>query len=784
MKLKMRFDADDMKKFLIVCLVLLYIVSIAISNLSSVTSTGEFTGLNPLPAFSADMIMATFAFYVIALVALLLSCKSYFFDFEKGIGFTTEKKASDGYSKWCDAKEMKKELKLVYPTDVKTDAAGVALINDGKKIYVDNSEYHNLVIGATGSGKTTAIIFPMIELLAKHGESMILTDPKGELYEKKSNMLRSKGYNIVLLNFRDPGKGNSWNPLSLPYKLWKEGNQDKATELLEDLSANILYDENNKNGDPFWEKTSADYFSGLALSLFEDANEDEVNLNSISLMTTIGEDKIGGSTYIKEYFKDKDPNSAAYISASSTILAPNETKMSIIAVFKQKIKLFASRVNLSEMLSHSDFDIGDIGRKKTAVFIIIQDEKKTYHSLVTIFIKQVYETLIDVAQSNNGKLPIRTNFLMDEFANMPPLKDVTTMITAARSRLMRFTMIIQNFAQLNEVYGESNAETIKSNCGNLIYLISTELRALEEISKMCGEIKVKTGKDEKEKEETRPLVTISDLQKLKMNEVIIRRFRMAPFKTKLTPDYKMNWGRTYKEVSTQNIKERPRREVKVFDLRGYVNAKKKENNPFGGGFPSGFGGSPSFGGGFGSDFSDMFGSMKNDFPAASRPNSESKIDVDRILKNIDAKIAELEEEEKRLDQEDNKENDNSILTALEDDDNQVQSVDNDIENTKNQINNDSAILPDDEFKNLISSFDNDNEFIEKEDNNKLETTDTPQNIDELIDKIKEQSSDESLNKVKEENHDVKENIKPNMNLVEKNKYKEVSDDEFFDDFFD
>ena len=243
-------------------------------------------------------------------------------------------------------------------------------------------------------------------------------------------------------------------------------------------------------------------------------------------------------------------------------------------------------------------------------------------------------------------------------------------------------MIIQNFAQLNEVYGESNAETIKSNCGNLIYLISTELRALEEISKMCGEIKVKTGKDEKEKEETRPLVTISDLQKLKMNEVIIRRFRMAPFKTKLTPDYKMNWGRTYKEVSTQNIKERPRREVKVFDLRGYVNAKKKENNPFGGGFPSGFGGSPSFGGGFGSDFSDMFGSMKNDFPAVSRPSNESKIDVDRILKNIDAKIAELEEEEKRLDQEDNKENDNSILTALEDDDNQVQSVDNDIENTK------------------------------------------------------------------------------------------------------
>ena len=476
MKLKMRFDESDMKKFIMVCIFLLYVVAIAISNLSSVTSTGEFTGLNPFPAFSGKLIGSTIVFYIGTIVALMVSTKSYFFEFEKGFGFTTDKKL-DGYSKWCDAKDMKKELKMIRPTDAKTDAAGIALINDGKKIWVDDGDYHNLIIGSTGSGKTQNIIFPMIEILAKHGESMIITDPKGELYEKKSNMLRSKGYNIVLLNFRDPGRGNAWNPMSLPYNLYKSGNRDKAMELLDDLALNILYDEGNKNADPFWEKTSADYFSGLSLGLFDDAKEEEINLNSISLMTTVGEEKMGGSTYIKEYFNLKDPGSSAYISASSTILAPSDTKMSILAVFKQKIKLFASRENLSEMLSYSDFDIKEIGKKKTAVFIIVQDKKKTYHSLVTIFIKQVYETLIDVAQNSPGnKLPIMTNFLLDEFANMPPLKDVTTMITAARSRAMRFTMIIQNFAQLNEVYGEQNAETIKGNCGNTIYLISTELK--------------------------------------------------------------------------------------------------------------------------------------------------------------------------------------------------------------------------------------------------------------------------------------------------------------------
>ena len=357
--------------------------------------------------------------------------------------------------------------------------------------------------------------------------------------------------------------------MSLPYQIYKEGNQDKAIELLDDLALNILYDDSNKNADPFWEKTSADYFSGVALGLFEDAKEDEININSISLATTVGEEKFGGSTYIKEYFAGKDPASAAAINASSTIMAPNETKGSILSVFKQKVKLFASRENLSEMLSHSDIDLESIGEKPTAVFIVIQDEKKTYHSLVTILLKQIYETLISVAQRHGGRLPIRTNFLLDEFANMPPLKDVTTMITAARSRAIRFTMIIQNFAQLDDVYGKEEAETIRGNCGNIIYLITTELKALEEISKMCGEEKSK--KDEKTS--STPLVTVSDLQRMKQFEVIILRMRKQPFKTKFTPYFKLNWGTKYPPATYPT---RKKEEVHTFDIKEFVKNQKKK----------------------------------------------------------------------------------------------------------------------------------------------------------------------------------------------------------------
>ena len=570
MKLKFRADAEDLLIFVMFLVFLLYVIAIAVVNLNSLATSGELgvLNLNPLPAFGPDLFFATIVFYIVILFAIFASTSSMFFEREKGFGITTEKK-DKGYSRWAKEKELQEELTRVEITQKNSKAAGVPIMLNNTEMWVDNGEYHSLVIGATGSGKTQTVILPMVHSLAKARESMIITDPKGEIYEKTSNMLRARGYQILLLNFRDPQNGNAWNPMSLPYQMYKSGNQDKAIELLDDLALNILYDDSNKNADPFWEKTSADYFSGVALGLFEDAKADEININSISLATTVGEEKFGGSTYIKEYFAAKDPGSAAAINASSTIMAPSETKGCILSVFKQKVKLFASRENLSEMLSYSDINLESIGERPTAVFIVIQDEKKTYHSLVTILLKQIYETLISVAQRHGGKLPVRTNFLLDEFANMPPLKDVTTMITAARSRAIRFTMIIQNFAQLDDVYGKEEAETIRGNCGNIIYLITTELKALEEISKMCGEQKSK--KDDKTA--STPLVTVSDLQRMKQFEVIILRMRKQPFKTKFTPYFKLDWGRNYPPAKYPT---RPKRPLHTFDIKEFVKSQKKK----------------------------------------------------------------------------------------------------------------------------------------------------------------------------------------------------------------
>lgn len=640
--MKIKVGKKDLIIFCAFCVFLLYLCAIGVLNTASIVAEGKFYGFLPFKAFTAKYIGMTFFLFFVAIIGIFMAVKSYIFDRDKGFGFSVGEKKEKGYSRWATDKEFKKGLEVVEIKQDTLPAAGIALYSKKGKMWVDNGEDHYLVMGATGSGKTVIVAKPMIKLLAKHNESMILTDPKGELYESSAALLKEKGYNIITLNFRDPQKGNAWNPMTLPYKLYKEGNQDKAIELLDDLALNILYEEKS-SGDPFWEKTAADYFTGLALGLFEDGTEDQININSVNLMSSLGEERFGGpnNNYIKEYFNAKDPAKAAYINASGTVFTADETKQGIIATFKQKMKLFSERANLSEMLSYSDFDMRDIGRKKTAVFLIVQDEKKTLHPLATIFIKQCYETLIDVAQENGGKLPFRTNFILDEFANMPPLKDVTTMVTAARSRLIRFTFIIQNFAQLTQVYGKENGDTIRGNC-NLLYLISSEIAALEEISKMCGEVKSK----EKEKTASTPLVTVSDLQRLNQFEIIVLRRRMFPYKTRFQTDFEVDWGRTY---PNETPPERQRRELQLFDIREFVKKQKEQKlkemgtfepsiNPFGGGA------GPFMGNPFMSQnpFMNMpnFANESNDIP-----EDEEKFNIDDLVKKIDAKIAEIEKEE-------------------------------------------------------------------------------------------------------------------------------------------
>lgn len=161
----------------------------------------------------------------------------------------------------------------------------------------------------------------------------------------------------------------------------------------------------------------------------------------------------------------------------------------------------------------------------------VPDEKTTYNFLITTFIKQAYQTLISESQKEkNGKLPIRVNFVLDEFCNIPKIDDMPVMISAARSRNIRFYLFAQSLHQLRERYGDSS-DTIKGNCENWVFLASKELALLEEISELCG------------RNNNVPLINTTELQHLRkdIRETLIMQGRNFPIVTELTDidDYKV-----------------------------------------------------------------------------------------------------------------------------------------------------------------------------------------------------------------------------------------------------
>ena len=535
-------------------------------------------------------------------------------------------------SRWANDDEIKQRCSLIDIQKGTAEGAGIPVITDGTKtakvtkVYVDNSESHTLIIGSTGSGKTRKIILPQIHCLRLRRESIIVSDPKGELFQLTSGVFHDFGYKVVKLDFRNPLDGDAWNPLTMPYRYYKNGNPDKATEMLNDIASNIIVEKKNPN-DPFWERSSVDYFIGLAVGLFEDAKqEEEVNLNSIMRMSFSGQEKNGISTFIKDYITLKGEDSAVYTCAAGTVNAPNDTKASILAVFHQKMRLYTSQENLSKMLSFSSFNIREIGNVPTIVYMIIQDEKSTYHPLASTFVKQCYEALIDVATANGGKLKTRTNIILDEFGNLPPIIDMKSIVSAARSRNVRLTLAIQSAKQLESVYEEAEANVIKNNCNNYIYLYGRDLDTLKEISELCG---YKEEQLDVNQFEQKPLISTSQLQHLRDGEVIILTKENFPYKA-LLPDISQYDFPTAKPYN-MDIPDPPK--ILTFDLKSMVKEEKRrrtmeaiqkaqENSSVAEGHPV-------------------------DEKSAPDESVEDKpVDIDELVRNIDKQIAELEAEQK------------------------------------------------------------------------------------------------------------------------------------------
>ena len=431
------------------------------------------------------------------------------------------------YARWATKEEVAKRLDAV---DLKNgvNKAGIPIAFDEKYLYVDTKEAHSMIIGSTGSGKTQTTILPMIKLSMLAGESIVINDPKGELYGKCAENLKKRGYNVIVLDFDDSKYGNAWCPLRSAYDLYNSDKRDKAIKSLEDIGYYLFYDAKEKDSDPFWINSTINYFVGLALYLFENAKADEANLSSIfQLSNNLNRDGNAAK------FLDKiDENSLIYMNLVGTLKAPTETRGSILSVFTQKIKKYISREDLTNMLGYSDFDMKKIGIEPTALFVV-SGVSNYCDNLIPLLINQIIDA-VDIYGSEGRNI----NILLDEFDSMVPIRDFSRMIEYCRSIKIRFVITIRSYIHLCNMYSKQDADILKMCFGNLIYLLSDDIYTLEEISKYCGT-----------KENGEPLISIEDLKTIDTFEGLVLMPRTMPYKTKFLPDFKIDYG--FEDISSE-----------------------------------------------------------------------------------------------------------------------------------------------------------------------------------------------------------------------------------------
>ncbi len=403
------------------------------------------------------------------------------------------------------------------------------------QIY-STTENHVGVIAATRLGKTTSYVIPTILSFAmqKKKRSMIISDPKGELYRCTSATLRNQGYKVKLLNFRDYLHSECWNPLTPIFRKYRRAvtvsdevklvetkhgwrnkfrgviydNQQELDRAV-DLAGNMLMDEVGNDidtigamflateslKDPYWDNSARETLKAFLWAMLEDSNkaenpitEDTFSFSTILAIQLTMQSGKGLSFEDGGYFTKRDPSSRSYQIVKDTLIDNGDTtRACILAVFNTRIAMFRECA-MRLITSCNSFEMSELADGPTAIFIDYRDELKVHYQIISLFIQDAYRYLIEQAnQKIEGKLDVPFYFILDEFGNFPAIKDFETTISACAGRNIFFILIIQSYAQLDNVYGSAVASIIRDNLNMHVFLGSNNSETLEIFSRECGQ---------------------------------------------------------------------------------------------------------------------------------------------------------------------------------------------------------------------------------------------------------------------------------------------------------
>ena len=425
-----------------------------------------------------------------------------------------------GSSDWCENGEQYQVL------DPKK---GIILAEKNYLPVGKRGNINVLVVGGSGSGKSASYVVPnAYQLLG----SYVFTDPKGELYDKTAGYYKAHGYEIKVLNLVNPKNSDGYNPLT-----------HIRNELDVDVIANTVVkgQSSGDKSDPYWEDMSEALLKALIYYLKAVRPEKEQSLASCAELVRAANNN-GGDNLLTNLMSELPYDHPARRYYKNIEIAPEKTYSSILSSLQSKLGKFDSK-DIAELTSTNTIDFEEIGKKKTAVFVISSDTHTAYDFLLTIFFSQMIQQLYDFADKNGGALSVPTFFILDEFANIGKIPDFDKKISTSRSRKIAFSVILQNLDQLEAVYDKAY-ETIMGNCDTHLFLGSNSQKTVEYFSKALGEKtisrdnisinkdrgNVKTGHSISDQIMARALMTPDELRRLDNDLCIIYEKGLKPIK--------------------------------------------------------------------------------------------------------------------------------------------------------------------------------------------------------------------------------------------------------------
>ena len=415
-------------------------------------------------------------------------------------------------TEWLTTKRLKKLKEFTVTTWEKMtehdDEIVIGAEKKGKGLeIISTSALHALIVGTTGSGKTTGFVDQNIAILgrSKGKPSMIISDPKKELYEKHAKQLESEGYTISTLDLREPYSSARWNPMQVLIRRIRQVRElqndlkqedgkyyacgevflshgdarTRVQELKDEIFENAmdlvytLCPVQNKD-QPTWEEGARNLIFGLVLAFCEDCiagKMDEKQLQLFNVYHNITKYCSEDTTALKQYLLEgREEFSKVRGLVNTVLITSDKTLTSYLSEVNSYMQQLADDGILS-MTSANDIDIANMDESPNALFVIVPDERFTRHRFVTLFLTQTYKELVEKANSNLRKkqtdtaiLKRRAYFILDEFGNLPKMENIEGMVTVGRSRGIRYLFVLQSFSQLNAKYGRDIGDIVKTNC--------------------------------------------------------------------------------------------------------------------------------------------------------------------------------------------------------------------------------------------------------------------------------------------------------------------------------